>query len=152
HPPSYLSHLLLLPILPPPRPTLFPYTTLFRSFPGYAARPLIMWVLGYQVGIVDHFRLRQGKQQMFLLQGLVRTQVDMSDKIVKSSRRTVEHLAKAHHIEPGDLFVAEFVPTFPPNGFPKAGLARVGKVRGGQPRPTPDLGQGIDSILGGSVH
>ncbi len=86
---------------------------------------------------------------MFLLQSLIRAFVDVPHEIIKAFGRFVEHFPQAHHVEPGDLLVAQLVPALAPDGLPESGL-RVGAQRGRrQLSPIPDALERVVSCLGG---
>src|SRR5437762_10642192 len=60
----YLVYLFFLRIRPPPRSTLFPYTTLFRSLPGFRGlQPLARNLASAGIEAIPDVDRRDGQQQ-----------------------------------------------------------------------------------------
>jgi hypothetical protein len=109
-------------------------------------------ILGFQIRVVQQFLLAQWQQQMFLLQRLIRTWIDVTHKVVKTVRLVVVHFPQTNHVVPRELLVAQLVPPFPPNRFPERRLGVGAQSRGRQTCPVPNFFRRIVSRLRRCTH
>ena len=76
----------------------------------------------------------------------------MTNEVVEPIGFVIVHFPQAYHIEPGNLFITQFVPPFPPNCFAESGLCVSTQGWCSERCPVPNPFEGVVSRLCRSAY